>query len=48
MASLALSQSFPIPGEQGFPLNAMYKPPANKTEEGYIDDYGRAPDFSVY
>lgn len=36
MASLALSQSFPIPGEQGFPLNAMYKAPANKQEEGLI------------
>ena len=26
--------NFPIPGEPGFPLNAMYAKPANKQEEG--------------
>lgn len=26
--------NFPIPGEPGFPLNAMYSKPANKQEEG--------------
>ena len=26
--------NFPIPGEPGFPLNAMYIKPANKQEEG--------------
>lgn len=26
--------NFPIPGEPGFPLNAMYVKPANKQEEG--------------
>lgn len=26
--------NFPIPGEPGFPLNAIYAKPANKQEEG--------------
>lgn len=26
--------NFPIPGEPGFPLNAMYLKPTNKQEEG--------------
>lgn len=26
--------NFPIPGEPGFPLNAMYVKPSNKQEEG--------------
>lgn len=26
--------NFPIPGEPGFPLNAIYTKPANKQEEG--------------
>lgn len=26
--------NFPIPGEPGFPLNAMYAKPTNKQEEG--------------
>lgn len=26
--------NFPIPGEPGFPLNAMYAKPSNKQEEG--------------
>lgn len=26
--------NFPIPGEPGFPLNAMYIKPTNKQEEG--------------
>ena len=30
---LALSQQLPIPGEPSFPLNAMYKPPANRADE---------------
>ena len=25
---------FPLPGSQGFPLNAMYGKPENKNEEG--------------
>lgn len=28
--------NFPIPGEPGFPLNAMYVKPANKQEDGKI------------
>ena len=35
MHSLAISR-FYIPGESGFPLNAMYAKPANKQEEGMI------------
>lgn len=30
--------NFPIPGEPGFPLNAMYVKPANKQEEGEIQE----------
>lgn len=26
--------NFPIPGEPGFPLNAIYAKPANKQEDG--------------
>lgn len=26
--------NFPIPGEPGFPLNAMYSKPTNKQEDG--------------
>lgn len=33
MYSLGIT-SFPIPGEPGFPLNAMYVKPSNKQEEG--------------
>lgn len=33
MYTLGIS-NFPIPGEPGFPLNAMYIKPANKLEEG--------------
>lgn len=29
--------NFPIPGEPGFPLNAIYAKPANKQEEGKAD-----------
>lgn len=28
--------NFPIPGEPGFPLNAMYVKPSNKQEEGIV------------
>lgn len=31
---MSLSQSIPIPGEHGFPMNALFKSPANKNEEG--------------
>jgi len=34
MTNLALSQNLPIPGEQGFPMNALFKAPTNKSEEG--------------
>lgn len=31
--------NFPIPGEPGFPLNAMYVKPTNKQEEGKSDSF---------
>lgn len=33
MYTLGIS-NFPIPGESGFPLNAMYTKPANRNDEG--------------
>lgn len=33
MYTLGIS-NFPIPGESGFPLNAMYTKPANRAEDG--------------
>jgi len=39
MATLALSQQLPIPGEQAFPLNSMYKAPANRQEEDTMRAY---------
>ena len=33
MCTLGLT-NFPIPGDPGFPLNAMYAKPANKQEDG--------------
>lgn len=33
--------NFPIPGEPGFPLNAMYVKPTNKQEEGKNQDHKR-------
>ena len=33
MYTLGIS-NFPIPGESGFPLNAMYHKPANRAEDG--------------
>ena len=33
MYTLGIS-NFPIPGERGFPLNAMYTKPANRAEDG--------------
>lgn len=39
MTSLALSQAFPIPGEQGFPLNSWYKAPGNKQDEDHMRAY---------
>ena len=33
MYTLAI-QNLPIPGEAGFPLNAMFTKPANRSEEG--------------
>jgi len=32
-------QQFPIPGEAGFPLNAMFVKPANKNEEDTMRQY---------
>lgn len=34
--------NFPIPGEPGFPLNAMYVKPANKQEDGENQHIDRA------
>uniref|UniRef100_A0A914W4D0 Actin-related protein 2/3 complex subunit 3 n=1 Tax=Plectus sambesii TaxID=2011161 RepID=A0A914W4D0_9BILA len=39
MHTLALSQQLPIPGEQGFPLNSMYKPPAGRQDEDTMRAY---------
>ncbi|VDD96389.1 unnamed protein product, partial [Enterobius vermicularis] len=39
LAALALSQHLPIPGEANFPLNALYKAPANKNEEENMRAY---------
>uniref|UniRef100_A0A915C8K8 Actin-related protein 2/3 complex subunit 3 n=1 Tax=Parascaris univalens TaxID=6257 RepID=A0A915C8K8_PARUN len=39
MAALALSQRLPIPGEADFPLNSMYKAPANKQDEEIMRAY---------
>jgi len=38
MATLALSR-FPIPGDAGFPLNAMYAKPASRGEEDNMQAY---------
>lgn len=35
MKNLAIS-NFDLPGEAGFPLNAMYQKPANKQEAGTL------------
>ncbi|VDP48141.1 unnamed protein product [Heligmosomoides polygyrus] len=39
LAALALSHQLPIPGEADFPLNNMYKAPANKQEEETMRAY---------
>ncbi|VDM63257.1 unnamed protein product [Angiostrongylus costaricensis] len=39
LATLALSRQLPIPGEADFPLNNMYKIPANKQEEETMRAY---------
>ncbi|CAJ0933029.1 unnamed protein product, partial [Mesorhabditis belari] len=39
LAMLALSSQLPIPGESGFPLNSMYKPPRDKMEEETMRAY---------
>ncbi|GMT20247.1 hypothetical protein PFISCL1PPCAC_11544, partial [Pristionchus fissidentatus] len=39
LAALALSHLLPIPGEPNFPLNAMYRPPANKSDEETMRAY---------
>ncbi|CAI4220605.1 unnamed protein product, partial [Auanema sp. JU1783] len=39
LAALALNHQLPIPGEADFPLNSMYKPPANKQEEEVMRAY---------
>ncbi|CAG5124815.1 unnamed protein product [Candidula unifasciata] len=38
MYTLGIS-NFPIPGEPGFPLNAMYSKPANKAEDDTMRQY---------
>ncbi|RUS89752.1 hypothetical protein EGW08_002455 [Elysia chlorotica] len=38
MYTLGIS-NFPIPGESGFPLNAMYTKPSNKTDEDTMRQY---------
>ncbi|GMS89732.1 hypothetical protein PENTCL1PPCAC_11907 [Pristionchus entomophagus] len=39
LAALALNHQLPIPGEAAFPLNAMYRPPANKGDEETMRAY---------
>ncbi|VDM70177.1 unnamed protein product [Strongylus vulgaris] len=39
LAALALSHQLPIPGEADFPLNNMFKAPANKQEEETMRSY---------
>ncbi|CDW58517.1 actin protein 2:3 complex subunit 3 [Trichuris trichiura] len=39
MATLALSKSLPIPGDQGFPMNAVFKAPSNRNEEETMRSY---------
>ncbi|WKY00456.1 hypothetical protein Q1695_014922 [Nippostrongylus brasiliensis] len=39
LAALALNHQLPIPGEADFPLNNMYKAPANKQEEETMRAY---------
>lgn len=43
MYTLGIS-NFPIPGESGFPLNAMYTKPANRNDEGKANIFS---DFKV-
>lgn len=42
--------NFPIPGEPGFPLNAMYAKPTNRQEEGTlcIQLHYSSADFSIH
>ncbi|VDN94992.1 unnamed protein product [Brugia pahangi] len=39
LSALALSHHLPIPGEAAFPLNSMYKAPANRNEEDVMRSY---------
>uniref|UniRef100_A0A915Q7D2 Actin-related protein 2/3 complex subunit 3 n=1 Tax=Setaria digitata TaxID=48799 RepID=A0A915Q7D2_9BILA len=39
LSVLALSHHLPIPGEATFPLNSMYKAPANRNEEDIMRSY---------
>lgn len=39
LAALALSHQLPIPGENGFPLNSMYKAPQSKPDEDELRAY---------
>ncbi|CAI5445676.1 unnamed protein product [Caenorhabditis angaria] len=39
LAALALSHQLPIPGENGFPLNSMYRAPQNKQDEDEMRAY---------
>ncbi|MCP9259042.1 putative actin-related protein 2/3 complex subunit 3 [Dirofilaria immitis] len=39
LSVLALSHHLPIPGEASFPLNSMYKAPANRNEEDIMRSY---------
>ncbi|EJW77230.1 hypothetical protein WUBG_11861, partial [Wuchereria bancrofti] len=39
LSALALSHHLPIPGEAAFPLNSMYKAPANRSEEDVMRSY---------
>ncbi|KAF8358955.1 arx-5 [Pristionchus pacificus] len=39
LAALALSHQLPIPGEPAFPLNSMYRAPANKGDEETMRAY---------
>ncbi|CAB3402381.1 unnamed protein product [Caenorhabditis bovis] len=39
LAALALNHQLPIPGENGFPLNSMYKAPTTKADEDEMRAY---------
>ncbi|VDP40809.1 unnamed protein product [Soboliphyme baturini] len=48
MASFALSQDIPVPGEANFPLNAYFKAPSDRAEEGIVKRFIEFFTFSYY